>query len=89
LKMGDIPKVRFTRHAKDKFEVVRRYGYDVDREKVVETVLSPDRLDERGDQRLAIKVLDENYALRVVYEVRKGYLVVITFYPVRRDRYGV
>jgi len=77
--MGDIPKVRFTRHAKDKFEVVRRYGYDVDREKVVETVLSPDRLDERGDQRLAIKVLDENYALRVVYEVRKGYLVVITF----------
>jgi hypothetical protein len=87
--MGDIPKVRFTRHAKDKFEVVRRYGYDVDREKVVETVLSPDRLDERGDQRLAIKVLDENYALRVVYEVRKGYLVVITFYPVRRDRYGV
>jgi hypothetical protein len=87
--MGDIPKVRFTRHAKDKFEFVRRYGYDVDREKVVETVLSPDRLDERGDQRLAIKVLDENYALRVVYEVRKGYLVVITFYPVRRDRYGV
>ena len=87
--MGDIPKVRFTRHAKDKFEVVRRYGYDVDREKVVETVLSPDRLDERGDQRLAIKVLDENYALKVVYEVRKGYLVVITFYPVRRDRYGV
>jgi len=87
--MGDIPKVRFTRHAKDKFEVVRRYGYDVDREKVVETVLSPDRLDERGDQRLAIKVLDENYALRVFYEVRKGYLVVITFYPVRRDRYGV
>jgi len=87
--MGDIPKVRFTRHAKDKFEVVRRYGYDVDREKVVETVLSPDRLDERGDQRLAIKVLDENYALRVVYEVRKGYLVDITFYPVRRDRYGV
>jgi len=81
--MGDIPKVRFTRHAKDKFEFVRAYGFDVDRIKVVEAVLNPDRLDERGDQRLALKALDENYALRVVYEERKGYLVVITFYPVR------
>jgi len=25
----------------------------------------------------------------VVYEKRKGYLVVITFYPVRRERYGI
>jgi len=33
--------------------------------------------------------MDANHALRVVYEERKGYLVVITFYPVRRGRYGV
>lgn len=89
LNLGDIPKVRFTRHARDKFEFVRRYGFDVDRRKVIETVLNPDRLDERGDQHFALKILDGNYALRVVYEERKGYLVVITFYPVRRDRYGL
>ena len=89
MKVGDTPKVRFTRHASEKFGFVRRYGFDVDRRNVIEAVLNPDRLDERGDQRLALKVLDETYALRVVYEERKGYLVVITFYPVRRDRYGV
>ncbi len=87
--MEDIPKIRFTKHAREKFNLVRRYGFDVDRRKVIETMMDPDSLDERGDQRLALKILDEDYALRVVYEERKGYLVVVTFYPVRRDRYGI
>ena len=87
--MGDIPEVKLTKHARDKFEFVRRYGFDINKREVIETVLNPDRLDERGGKRLAIKVLDETYALRVVYEERKGYLAVITFHPVRRDRYGV
>lgn len=37
----------------------------------------------------AIRAMDTKYALRVVYEKRKDYLIVITFYPVRRERYGV
>lgn len=86
---GNAQRVRFTKHAREKFDFVRRYGFDVDKEKVREVVLSPDRLDERGGQFLALKALDETHALRVVYEERKGYLVVITFYPVKRDRYGV
>ncbi|MHA1711125.1 MAG: hypothetical protein ACTSUS_03525 [Candidatus Freyarchaeota archaeon] len=85
----DVPKVRFTGHAREKFDLVRRYGFDLDRRKVIEAVWNPDRLDVRGDQRLALKALDERYALRVAYEERKGYLVVITFYPARQDRYGV
>ncbi len=89
MNLVDVPKVRFTRHVREKFDLVRRYGFDLDRRKVIEAVLNPDRLDVRGDQRLALKVLDERCALRVVYEERKGYLVVITFYPARRDRYGV
>ncbi len=44
--MGDITRVKFTRHASDKFEFVRRYGFGVDRRRVIETVLNPDRLDE-------------------------------------------
>ena len=87
--LGSIPRVRFTRHARDKFEFVRRYGFDLDRRKVIEAVSNPDRLDERSGQHLALKVLDEIYALRVVYEERNGYVAVIIFYPVRRDRYGV
>ena len=50
---------------------------------VVKTIQDPARVDRRGTQFFAIKAID---ALRVVYE-RKDYLLVITFYPVRR--YGV
>lgn len=37
----------------------------------------------------AAEAINEKYALRVVYEKREGYLVVITFFPVRRERYGI
>lgn len=66
-------KVRFTNHAAAKFEVVKHYGFEIDNEKVVEAVLSPDRLDKRGDHYFATKIMDLKYALRVVYEERKGY----------------
>jgi hypothetical protein len=46
-------------------------------------------LDRREEQFLALKVVDSVYGLRVVYELRRDYLVVITFYPVRLERYGL
>lgn len=87
--MVNASKVKFTKHAIAKFEVVKHYGFEIDKELIVETVLNPGRLDKRDNQYFAVKVIDSKYALRVVYEKRKGYLVVITFYPVRRERYGV
>jgi len=85
----DVSKVRFTKHAVEKFEVVRHYGFRVNQRQVVETVLNPDSVDKRDEQFFAVKPINSKYALRVVYEKRKGYLVVITFYPVRRERYGI
>ena len=87
--MVDVSKVKFTRHAAEKIEVMKRYGFEINKKQVVETVLDPERLSERDNQYFAVKVMNSKHALRVVYEERKGYLVVITFYPVRRERYGV
>jgi len=87
--LSDVSRVRFTRHALDKFGVLRNYGFVIAEEQVVETILHAGRLEIRGEQFLAVKVLDSKYALRIVYEKRKGFLVVITFYPVRRERYGL
>jgi len=87
--LAGASKVRFTRHAAEKFEVVRHYGFRVNERQVVETVLNPDSLNKRDEQFFAVKTINSKYALRVVYEKRKGYLVVITFYPVRRERYGI
>lgn len=87
--MVEASRVKFTRHAVVKFEVVKHYGFEISEKQVVETVLNPERLDKRDYQYFAIKTINSRHALRVVYEERKGYLVVITFYPVRRKRYGV
>ena len=84
-----VSKVKFTKHAAEKIEVMKRYGFEISEKQVVETVLNPERLSKRDNQYFAIKVINSKHALRVVYEERKGYLVVITFYPVRRERYGV
>ncbi len=87
--LADISRVKFTRHAVEKFDFLKNYGFEIGKGQVIETVLYPSRLDRRGDQFFAVKLMDSKYALRVVYEKRKGFLVVITFYPVRRERYGL
>ena len=83
------PKIRFTKHAREKFEFVKHYGFEIDEKKVIEAVQNPTRIDQKNGQYFAIKAINAKYALRVVYEKRKDYLVVITFYPVRRERYGL
>jgi hypothetical protein len=82
-------EVRFTKHAREKFEVVKHYGFEIHEKEVAKTIQDPARVDQKGTQYFAIKAIDAKYALRVVYEERKDYLLVITFYPVRRKRYGV
>jgi hypothetical protein len=87
--LAGVPKVKFTRHAVEKFEVLKRYGFEVGERQVVDVVLNPARLERRDGQFFAVKLFDSKHGLRVVYEKRKGFLVVVTFYPVRRERYGL
>jgi hypothetical protein len=82
-------KVKFTKHATDKFTLLKKYGFELEEKQVIETVLLPERLDEKGAQFFATKAISGRHALRVVYECRKDFLVVITFYPVRRERYDL
>jgi hypothetical protein len=46
-------RVRFTRHAVEKFELLKHYGFEISRKEVVEALLRPERVDERGSQFLA------------------------------------
>jgi hypothetical protein len=87
--LAGVSKVKFTKHAVEKFEVLKGYGFEIDEHQVIDVVLNPFRLEKRDKQFFAIKPINSEHALRVVYEIRKGFLVVITFYPIRRERYGV
>jgi len=75
--------------AREKFEILKRYSFEISEEEVIKAIQNPERVDKRGTQHLAIRAIDGKHALRVVYEERKDHLLVITFYPVRRKRYGV
>jgi hypothetical protein len=77
-------KIRFTKHASEKFELLKRYGFDV-----TKTITSPSRVDLRDDQCLALRLLNEEYALRVVYKRINDNILVVTFYPVKRARFDV
>ena len=69
--MVDVSRIRFTKHAIAKFEVVKRYGFEITDVYVIEAVLAPDRVDKRDDQYFAIRTIDSKYALRVVYEEKE------------------
>jgi len=82
-------RIRFTKHAREKFGFVKHYGFEIEEMKGVEAIQNPTHIDQKNDQYFTIKAINAKYALRVVYEKRKDYLLVITFYPVRRERYGI
>jgi len=84
-----VRKVRFTKHARDKFELLRKYGFDISEACVRETIARPDRIDRRDDLLLAVKPLNREYGLRVVHKLVNDNILVITFFPVKRERFGV
>lgn len=83
-----MSSVDYTRHARDKFEVLRRHGFMVTLDQVAETVLHPEAvIPQPGGRFIAQKRITEHHVLRVVYRQEGDTRVVITFYPGRRDRY--
>ncbi|GIU70807.1 MAG: hypothetical protein KatS3mg003_0286 [Candidatus Nitrosocaldaceae archaeon] len=36
---------------------------------------------------IAEKIIDEELLLRVIYEIKEDKIMIITFYPARRERY--
>lgn len=81
--------ILFTRHAREKFSVLRRHGVHVTEEMVVQAVERPDSIDRsRPPLRIAQAPLDATHVLRVVYRVSGRKRIIITFYPGRLRQYG-
>jgi len=78
----------FTKHARDKFEVLKRHKFLISKQQVVKTVEYPDLIDEsRLPLLIAQRKIDRNYVLRVVYKYEFGIIKIITFYPGRKKQY--
>lgn len=81
--------IRFTKHAEEKFDILKKYGLRITKQFVIDSVASPDLIDRsRLPLLIAKKSLDPTHVLRVVYKVEKNIKIVITFYPGRVKQYG-
>lgn len=83
-------RFRFTKHARGKFKKIAIAGIEVTEKQVKRTVRSPIKLENRADGTyIAMRLLDENHVLRVIYRIADSTRVIITFYPGRRKAYGI
>ncbi|KKU59350.1 MAG: hypothetical protein UX81_C0010G0013 [Parcubacteria group bacterium GW2011_GWA2_47_12] len=81
-------KIRFTKHALEKFEVLKQHRILVSRNRVLNTVIAPEYTDHRrAPLVIAQSTLDINRVLRVVYKKEQDDIKIITFYPGRKSQY--
>lgn len=82
-------KIVFTKHALRKKEVLEELGWKISLEIIEKTIKTPDLQGKtKTNQKTALLYLDHAHILRIVYEIRSGIIIVITFHISRKGRYG-
>lgn len=82
-------EIEFSKHALRKQEILKDLGWDISLDLIKNTIKNPSLTNKtRENQPTAISPLDGKHILRVVYEIRSGIIIVITFYVSRKGRYG-
>lgn len=80
--------IYFTKHALDKFEILKKHDFIVSKQQVLEAITNPDKIDHsRLPLLIAQGKFDRNHVLRVVFKQEKDKIKVITFYPGRSKQY--
>ncbi|MFZ1083291.1 MAG: DUF4258 domain-containing protein [Candidatus Kryptoniota bacterium] len=78
----------FTKHAKEKFVILRKHKFVLNEEQVLETVKNPETVDySRAPLFIAQRLLDKDHVLRVVCKKEDDDIKIITFYPGRKSQY--
>ena len=84
----NIRMIVFTKHAWDKFKILKRHKFFISGKQIIDTVENPDLVDRsRPSLLIARRSFDRTHILRVVYKKEHGVIKVITFYPGRRKQY--
>lgn len=80
--------IYFTKHAEEKFDILKRHKFFVSKKRVIETITNPEKIDySRLPLLIAQSKFDKTHVLRVVYKQEESLIKVITFYPGRRTQY--
>lgn len=83
-----MKKIKFCNHALNKFEILKKHNFYVEKEMVKKVVLFPERVMLGSKRRKIVqRKIDEGHLLRVIYEETEAGIEIITFYPARKERY--
>lgn len=81
-------KIIFTDHARIKFEILKRHGFEVSEKQVRDIIEKPDTKSKgRRDRFIVQGSVDATHVIRVIFEIESNTIKIITFYPARRERY--
>lgn len=82
-------KIVFTKHALEKFKILKELGWDFKVKDIEEAIQAPDKtsITKDGSAVEILKALTEKISLRVVYAKFGDIIRVITFHPAERKRY--
>lgn len=81
-------KIVFTKHAQEKFAVLKRFGWNFTKLQVQQAIEKPKwKGISRFGQETAMVLVDEKHILRVIFEKEDDIIKVITFHPARRGKY--
>lgn len=81
-------KVVYTKHALEKFEVLKKEGWNITKSKIRQIIKNPKwKGSTRYDQKTALGLIDEKHILRIVLDRKDGIIKVITFHIGRRGKY--
>lgn len=86
--MSKPTTIVYTSHAREKFELLARYGFPITQQQVEDTIREPTLvIEQTGGRLIAQKEIGQLHLLRVIYRIEGQFAIVITFYPARRRRY--
>jgi len=78
----------FTKHAENKFEILKKHKFLITKKQVLETIEKPELIDKsRLPLFIAQRNIDGDRVLRVVYKKEFEVIKIITFYPGKRKQY--
>lgn len=80
--------IHFTKHAEEKFKILKEHRFEVSKIQLIETLNNPDLIDRsRSPLLIAQKKISTTHVLRVVYKKENNNKIIITFYPGRIKQY--
>ena len=81
-------KIVFTKHALEKFVVLKRLGWNITRVKIKQTIKKPKwEGTSRFGQETVMSLADDKHILRVIINRADGIITVVTFHIARRGTY--